>query len=108
MHRLDLCSTEVVTNIISHAYEDGGVEHQIALSLHRDGDVLRLVIEDDGRPFNPLEAVPLASATTVDDTRVGGWGILMVRRASDDLRYQRADGRNRLTVIQRCPTADPP
>jgi anti-sigma regulatory factor (Ser/Thr protein kinase) len=97
--RLDVCSTELVTNIVTHAYDDAA-EHRILLTLHREGDVLSLEIEDDGKPFNPLAVEP-PPAGSIDDVRVGGFGIPIVRRFSDELRYQRADGTNRLTVIQR-------
>lgn len=100
--RLDLCSTELVTNIISHGYDDGAT-HRIALTLGRQGDVLLLEIEDDGKPFNPLQAEPPRPAMSIENAHVGGFGLLIVRRFSDGLRYQRADGRNRFTVIHRCP-----
>ena len=51
---LNLALDEVVTNIISYAYDDEA-EHQIGIrvALERDGVSLR--VEDDGRAFNPLD-----------------------------------------------------
>ena len=106
--RLDLCSTELVTNIVSHAYDDQGTGHQIRLTLRREGDVLALEIEDDGRPFNPLEVDAPPVATSLDDVPIGGCGVAIVRRVSDGLRYERAEGRNRCTVLQRCSVDEPP
>jgi serine/threonine-protein kinase RsbW len=106
--RFDLCSTELVTNIVGHAYGDGETERRIRLSLRHEGDVLSLEIEDDGRPFNPLEVEARRPEDSLEDVRVGGWGIPILRRFSDGLYYQRADGKNRITVIQRWRVPEPP
>lgn len=106
--RLDLCSTELLTNIVQHAYDDCGGDHRITLRLRRDGDLLRLDIEDDGRPFNPLSIEAPRLPTSLDDMPVGGWGVAIVRRVSDGVRYERADGRNRFTVFQRCAVTEAP
>jgi serine/threonine-protein kinase RsbW len=96
--KLDLCSTEVVTNIISYAFDDNAV-HQILLSLRWEDTVFSLEIEDDGKPFNPLEAEEPARLTSLEDARIGGWGVPIIRRYSDALRYRRIHGKNRLTVV---------
>jgi anti-sigma regulatory factor (Ser/Thr protein kinase) len=100
--RVDLCSTEIVTNIIAHAYADDAARHGITLSLDRSGDAVRLEVVDDGRPFNPLTAAPPPAPTSADDVAIGGRGIPIVRHFADDLRYERVDGTNRLTVLHRC------
>jgi serine/threonine-protein kinase RsbW len=102
--KLDLCSTEVVTNVISYAYEDKAV-HQIVLRLQWHDSLISLEVEDDGKPFNPLEAPAPAPIASLEDARIGGWGIPILRSFSDELRYRRANGKNRLTVIQRCSTS---
>jgi serine/threonine-protein kinase RsbW len=102
---LDLCSTEVVTNIITHAYSDAGVQ-RIALRLGWQGNDVALEVEDQGGRFDPLQVARSAPASNLQDARVGGWGIPIVRRFSDGLYYRREDGRNRLTLLFR-PTAPP-
>ena len=36
---------------------------------------------------------------TLDSDKVGGWGIRIVKRLSDEVRYDRINGRNRLTLV---------
>ena len=96
----ELCLNELVTNIIHYAYEDRG-EHEIRIALERDGGELRATIEDDGRPFNPLEKEPPASPLTLEAAGVGGWGIPIVRGFADDVSYERRDGRNWFTILSR-------
>lgn len=105
--KLELCSSEVLTNVIGHAYDDSG-EHAIALRLRRQNNLLNLEVEDDGKPFNPLHVPAPAPMTSLEDARIGGWGIPIVRRFSDAADYQRAGGKNCLTLSFRCDTEAPP
>ena len=98
--RLDLCSTEIVTNIVTHGYTDQAA-HEIALRLDRRGNDLALEIQDDGPAFDPRLVEELQPAASLEEARVGGWGIPLVRRFSDGLRYHRSEGRNCLTLIFR-------
>ncbi|MBT2325573.1 ATP-binding protein [Variovorax paradoxus] len=101
---LDLCSTEVVTNIMSHAHGDGA--QHILLRLGWQGEEVALEVEDEGREFDPRLVSQPAPATSIQDARIGGWGIPILRRFSDGLRYRHEDGRNCLTLLFRA-TASP-
>jgi len=104
--QLDLCSTEAVTNIMTHGSGDAAAHGSILLRLGwQDGEVA-LEVEDGGCPFDPLEAAEPAQAGSLDEAQVGGWGIPIVRRFSDGMHYRREDGRNCLTLLFR-PTAPP-
>jgi len=101
---LDLCSMEVVTNIMSYAGSDGAP--CILLRLGWQGEDVALEVEDEGREFDPRLVPQPVPATSIHDARVGGWGIPILRRFSDGLRYRHEDGRNRLTLLFRA-TAPP-
>ena len=96
----ELCLNELVTNVIHYAYEDRG-EHEIRIALERDCGELRATIEDDGRPFNPLEKEPPPIPLSLEAAGIGGWGIPIIRAFADDLSYERRDGRNRFTILSR-------
>jgi anti-sigma regulatory factor (Ser/Thr protein kinase) len=101
---LDLCSTEVVTNIMNHAAGEG--IQRILLRLGWQGDEVALEVEDEGREFDPRKVPEPALPTSIQDARIGGWGIPIVRRFSDGLRYRHEGGRNCLTLLFRA-TAPP-
>jgi anti-sigma regulatory factor (Ser/Thr protein kinase) len=103
MLNLELCLNELVTNIVHYAYADWG-RHRIQVSLEHQGEELRVTIEDDGRPFNPLEKAPPEVPDSLESARVGGWGIPIVRALADDISYERRDGRNRVTIVSRYPS----
>ncbi len=61
LHDLNLALGEILTNIISYGYTDSG-EHEIAVRLSVEPGEMKVEVEDDGQPFNPLEA-PEADTT---------------------------------------------
>jgi serine/threonine-protein kinase RsbW len=94
---LDLALEEVLTNIIAHGYADNR-EHEITVSLEvRPGEV-RVDVEDDGQPFNPLDAPVPDTTQPLDERPVGGLGIHLVRALMDGLEYRRQGDRNCLTM----------
>jgi anti-sigma regulatory factor (Ser/Thr protein kinase) len=96
---VDLCAAEVVTNIMTHGFDDAD-PHEIALSLGQRDDEVVLEIEDDGVAYDPTAASEPAPAT-LETTRIGGWGIRIVRRFSNEVLYRRNAGHNCLTLVFR-------
>lgn len=90
---LDQCANEAVVNIISYAYEDAK-RHDIALELNKTALGACLVIRDDGRPFNMLEAPEREQAASLADAQVGGLGIHLIRRLMSRCDYRREGGNN--------------
>ena len=91
---------EVLTNIISYGYADEGV-HVIQVRVTADERSLTAEIEDDGRPFNPLDAPEPDLRGGVRDRAVGGLGIRFVRTLMDHVEYSRAADRNHLVLTRR-------
>jgi serine/threonine-protein kinase RsbW len=101
---LELCLNEVLTNINHYAHQDSDAEREIRVALSHEGCRLEAAIEDDGQPFNPVEASAPANPGSLEEARVGGWGIPIVRALADEVRYERRDGRNRLVIVSIDPT----
>jgi serine/threonine-protein kinase RsbW len=97
---LELCLNELVTNIIHHAYEDDR-DHEIRIELERAAGELRATIEDDGRPFDPLNSPLSEPARSLERARIGGWGIPIVRALAGHMLHERRDGKNRVTLAFR-------
>jgi serine/threonine-protein kinase RsbW len=94
---IDLCANEVVVNIISYAYESAG-PREIALELDAIPGGVRLVVSDDGRPFNPLQAPDHVPPLRLDEATIGGLGILLVRRMASRCEYRRDQDRNIVSI----------
>ena len=95
--RLDLCANELVANIISYAFDDGQ-RHEIALEVTAAPEGASLTVRDNGRPFNLLEAPAHRQPESIEQARIGGLGIHLVRQLSSGCRYRRDGGFNVLTV----------
>ena len=97
LFEINLGLDELFTNIISYGFEDES-EHQIKFSLAKAEETLVVQVEDDGIPFNPLDAAGPAVARDLDSINIGGLGIHLVKKVMDDIDYQRVEGRNKLIL----------
>ena len=60
--------------------------------------MLSIEIEDDGTPFNPLEKIDPDFPANVESAKIGGLGILIIRKLIDSIGYERKKGKNKLTM----------
>jgi anti-sigma regulatory factor (Ser/Thr protein kinase) len=95
--RLNLVLEEIITNVISYGYQDG-LEHEISVRLSWQDPDMKVEVEDDGRPFNPLEAPPPDIGKPLAEREVGGLGIHLVRKMMDELEYRRQNDKNLLIL----------
>ena len=95
LFEINLGLDELFTNIISYGFEDES-EHQIKFSLLKEKETLVVQVEDDGKPFNPLDATDPEIPRDLDSLDIGGLGIHLIKNMMDDIDYQRAEGKNRL------------
>jgi anti-sigma regulatory factor (Ser/Thr protein kinase) len=99
MYLVSLAIEELVTNCIKYGYKDSN-GHTIDFLLRVDGETLRLEVIDDGSPFNPLEAPRPDLSLPPEQRPIGGLGLHLLRELADEMRYERRDGTNRLTLIK--------
>jgi len=100
LRSVNLVLDEIVTNLIEHAYDDVA-EHAIRIRLALAGGELRIEVEDDGRPFDPLAAPAPEVDAAPRERRIGGLGLHFVRRSVDALEHRRVGGRNFLRLRKR-------
>jgi sigma-B regulation protein RsbU (phosphoserine phosphatase) len=101
-HDLNLVLEEILTNIISYGYTDDK-EHEIQVRLSVRPREVRVELEDDGRPFNPVAAPEPDTAKSLEERTLGGLGIYLVRKLMDGLEYQRQAGKNLLLMKKNLP-----
>lgn len=94
---------EVLTNITEYACADKA-GHEIRIRFEVLNNVLEMVIEDDGAPFNPLAIPGPDLSKPLRERRVGGVGIHFVRSLMDEVAYDRVGERNRLVLRKRLKT----
>jgi anti-anti-sigma factor len=101
---LKLAVDEVVTNIISYAYDDRRV-HEIVVRLAEESGDIVVAIEDDGRPFDPLSIPAPPVDRPLEERPIGGLGLHLVRTVTDTVEYQRRRNRNLLMMRKKIPDA---
>jgi len=95
---LQLAVDEAFTNIASYAYEDEVGNVQIRISVNGEAVVVSLI--DSGKPFDPLKIEPPDITLGIDERKVGGLGIYLIRKMTDSVTYERKDGQNILTMTK--------
>jgi len=98
-YQLNLILEEVVANVIAYAYDDGG-RHRIVVRVERKDRELIMDVEDDGKPFNPLEITPPVLNLSLEEMKVGGLGLHFVRKFTSSMQYERTEGKNRLRLTK--------
>ncbi|MEC4673037.1 MAG: ATP-binding protein [Nitrospirota bacterium] len=93
MDEMNLALEEIFTNIISYAFSNEA-EHTIILRLSIDDDQLLAEVEDDGKPFNPLNAQDPDIGLSLEDRPIGGLGILLAKNMVNHIDYTHCDGKN--------------
>lgn len=102
-HTFNLAFDEVLTNVISYAYDDTG-PHTIAVRLWLAHGVVGAEVVDDGRAFDPLQQPPPDLDAPVDERAVGGLGIFFVTEMMDTVAYRRENSANHLVFTKECGT----
>lgn len=97
VYAVELVLEEVLSNQIKYAYT-GRTAEPLGLSVAVAADRIELLFEDRGVAFDPLRAEPPPGARSIEDARVGGLGLGLVRQFTDSAHYERRDGANRLAV----------
>lgn len=96
----DLALEEHLTNVINYGYEDLQ-PHRVAVRFAIEEGFLVVEVEDDGKPFNPLEASTPDTSVPLDEKPIGGLGIYLIRKFMDDLHYRRDADKNLLRMRKR-------
>ncbi len=93
--RAELILEELFRNSVLHGY-GGDSEHAVWVGVEAGC----LHYQDAAPPFDPLAqgAEPLDSAVAIEEQRVGGIGLLLIRQLGGAIQYDYADGRNRIVL----------
>lgn len=96
---INLALDELITNAVTHGRFDVS-DPTIDIHLKADGNIVTLIMEDNGSPFDPTAQDPddVDTTSSLEDRAVGGLGLHLVKTFAHDMSYEFVDGRNRLTV----------
>ena len=94
---VQVCLEEAVANIIMYSTTtDNRLE--IVVEVERSDRAVVAWIEDNGSAFDPTRAPRRTVPASLALAQVGNLGIHLMRSFAGDMRYERRDNRNRLTM----------
>ena len=99
-HPFEIALEEIFINVATHG-APAGRSAQVEVSLQCEGEELTLLIEDDGPAFNPLTLAAPNVHARLEERRVGGLGVHLVRHLMDAVSYERDGAWNRLRLRKR-------
>ena len=97
---LNLALEEAVTNVIDYGYGHEG-EHELEVELIVADGSVQATISDDAAEYNPLAREDPDVNAPLEERRIGGLGVLLVKKLMDTVTYARTDGKNVLTMRKR-------
>lgn len=90
-----IAADEVVSNVLNHG-GDGAAGPTVQVEVRVAGGRIVVQIADDGAAFDPIAADTPDTTQSIDDRRIGGLGIHLVKTLMDSVAYDRSAGRNLL------------
>jgi len=96
---------EVLANVVHHGL--AGADGTIELTMGRNDGRVVVAVADTAAPFNPLLMPVPDTSLPLERRQIGGLGIALVRALTDEVAYERRDGRNHLTLTWRVGTELP-
>ena len=94
---LNLVLEEAVVNIINYAYPKEEHESSYLSARLHEGSIV-LVLTDTGKEFDPTAAPEADVTLSADDRQIGGLGIFLIRQIMNEVKYERIEGKNVLTL----------
>lgn len=101
-NQVQLVLEELIVNVINYGHDSpSSADHEVHIYMNANQEQLVLEIEDDGRPFDPLHDGPdVDTKSGIDQRKIGGLGIHLVRKLTHKISYKREDGMNKLTIVK--------
>lgn len=93
INKFQLAFEELISNIIFYGYDDE-LPHEISVVFTLDGKSMAVLIVDDAKEFNPLEKEDPDISLSIDERKIGGLGIYLVKSLMDEVNYKRESGKN--------------
>ncbi len=94
-----LAVEEAVTNSIVHGYE--GKTGTITVSFEVTRNRAGIRIEDEAVPFDPFSLPEPDLDGNLEERRIGGLGVFLIRQVMDEVSYRHDNGKNILSLIKR-------
>ncbi len=95
---INLVVEELFTNMVKYTYENS---NEILLQLKKDADDLIIHLTDfDVDPFDITKTAEVDTKQSLEERRVGGLGIHLVKQMMDKIEYEYKDRQSKIILIK--------
>lgn len=103
---LQVCLEELLTNVVRHggAKSSGNLSEvpvpplNVEISISAGAQGVSMIIEDDGKPFDVVNAPAHRIDQPLEEVQPGGLGIQLIRNFASSIAYEQAGLGNRVIV----------
>jgi sigma-B regulation protein RsbU (phosphoserine phosphatase) len=96
---MKISASEILSNIDMYAYQDVS-DGTVRISADVIDRVATVIFKDRGPEYNPLGRSNPDMEKRIKEHKIGGFGIFIVNKLMDDVRYERTDDMNVLTIMK--------
>ena len=89
---------EIFVNIALYAYAPETGKADITFDVDKEKKEAVITFRDKGVAFNPLEKQDPDVTQSAEERQIGGLGIYIVKKTMDEVKYERTDEENVLTI----------
>jgi serine/threonine-protein kinase RsbW len=93
---IELAAEESLVNIINYSYPERPGEVEVTCQL--DGRSLVIEMIDTGIPFDVTSLPDPDITADIDDRKIGGLGVFLLKKVMDEVNYRREKNRNILSL----------
>lgn len=98
--QINIAVDELFCNIASYAYPDSKGQASVTVEAP-EPQMVSVTFEDGGVPYNPLEKPDPDITLSAEERKIGGLGILIVKKTMDSMDYKYEDEKNILTIVKK-------
>ena len=99
--QLDVAVEELYVNIAHYAYAPGTGEATVSIDITQDPLNVTITFNDSGIPFDPTAKADPDVTLSAQERQIGGLGIYMAKKGTDEMKYEYKDGQNILSISKK-------
>ncbi|MDD2960976.1 MAG: SpoIIE family protein phosphatase [Muribaculaceae bacterium] len=99
INNINLALEEAVANVIMYSKKENTADSfTVEVTLNHDKSMLTFIITDSGEAFDPTQKREEDINVPLEERKIGGLGIVLIKKIMDSISYQRKNGNNILIL----------
>lgn len=101
IRQISVAIDELMSNIVKYGYPENKGPISVSLREITGSNTLKIEFVDQAIPFDPTAVEEPDVTASAEERKIGGLGIMMVRKIMDGFDYRYEDGKNVVTLYKR-------